>query len=160
MSSNAKYEGSCLCGQIKVQVEGPPIRAGYCHCKTCRTWHAAPINAVAVWPNEAVRVLQGEALMANYQSGISNRHWCRECGSGLMNRLNLQGSASPQDQAEFTVVYAALLTDSGFVHDGSYHIHCDEAMLDLHDGIPKFMGWRDSELMEEPQQTGMRPSSA
>ncbi len=54
---------------------------------------------------------------------------------------------------------AALLADSGFVHEGSYHIHCDEAMLDLHDGIPKFMGWPDSEPMEEPLQTRMRPSA-
>ena len=151
MTSDVKYEGSCLCGQVKVQVEGPPIRAGYCHCKTCRKGHAAPVNAVAVWSNEAVRVIQGEALIANYPSGISNRHWCRHCGSGLMNRLNIQEGV--------TVVYAALLTDSGFVHEGSFHIHCDEAMLDLHDGIPKFMEWRGSETMEEPQQTRMRSSS-
>ena len=150
MSSAAvTYEANCLCGQVKIRVEGPPVRAGYCHCKTCRTWHAAPINATAVWPDEAVHIVQGDASIANYQSGMSNRHWCRHCGSGLMNR---PGSGH-------TVVYAALLTDSGFVHEGSYHIHCDEAMLDLHDGIPKFMGWQDSEPMEEPLQTRMRPST-
>ena len=50
MSSNpAKYEGSCLCGQVKIQVEGPPIWAAYCHCETCRTWHAAPVNAASMW---------------------------------------------------------------------------------------------------------------
>ena len=150
MSSDAaKYEGNCLCGQVKIRVEGLPLRAGYCHCKTCRTWHAAPINATAVWSNEAVQVMQGEAVIKNYQSGISNRHWCGHCGSGLMNRL----------ESGHTVVYAALLADSGFVHEGSYHIHCDEAMLDLHDGIHKFMGWPDSEPMEEPLQTQMRPSA-
>ena len=159
MSSDAvEYEGSCLCGQVKIRVEGPPVRAGYCHCKTCRTWHAAPINAVAAWPNEAVHVMQGEALIQNYRSGISNRHWCGHCGSGLMNRLGERETAS-RGQAGRTVVYAALLTDSGFVHEGSFHIHCDEAMLDLQDGIPKFMGWRDSEPMEEPQQTRMRLAS-
>lgn len=68
-----------------------------------------------------------------------------------MNRLNID--------EDVTVVYAALLTGSGFVHEGSFHIHCDEAMLDLHDGVPKFMEWRGSEPMEEPQQTRMRPSS-
>ncbi len=103
MSSNpVKYEGSCLCGQVKIQVEGPPMRAAYCHCKTCRTWHAAPINAWAFWPNEAVRVAQGEGLIKNYKSDSarSNRHWCGNCGSGLMNRL-----------PKGTVVYAAVLTN-------------------------------------------------
>ena len=150
MSSDAvQYEGRCLCGQVRIQVEGAPARAGYCHCKTCRSWHAAPINAVAIWPNQAVRVTQGEALIANYQSGSSNRHWCRHCGSGLMNRLG----------NDHTAVYAMVLSESGYVHEARYHIHCDEAVLDLHDGIPKFMGWRDSEPMEEPQQTGMRSST-
>jgi len=149
LSDAVQYEGSCLCGQVRIQVEGAPVRAGYCHCKTCRSWHAAPINAVAIWPNQAVRVTQGEALIANYQSGSSNRHWCRHCGSGLMNRLG----------NDHTAVYAMVLSESGYVHEARYHIHCDEAVLDLHDGIPKFMGWRDSEPMEEPQQTGMRSST-
>ena len=149
LSDAVQYEGSCLCGQVRIQVEGAPVRAGYCHCKTCRSWHAAPINAVAIWPNQAVRVTQGEALIANYQSGSSNRHWCRHCGSGLMNRLG----------NDHTAVYVMVLSESGYVHEARYHIHCDEAVLDLHDGIPKFMGWRDSEPMEEPQQTGMRSST-
>ncbi len=152
MSSNpVKYEGSCLCGQVKIQVEGPPDRAGYCHCNTCRTWHAAPINAFASWPNEAVRVLQGDGLIKNYksESAFSNRHWCGNCGSSLMNRL----------PGEKTVVYAMVLAESGYVHEASHHINCNEAMLDLHDGLPKFMGWRDSEPMEEPQETRMRPSA-
>lgn len=149
LSDAVQYKESCLCGQVRIQVEGAPVRAGDCHCKTCRSWHAAPINAVAIWPNQAVRVTQGEALIANYQSESSNRHWCRHCGSGLMNRLG----------NDHTAVYAMVLSESGYVHEARYHIHCDEAVLDLHDGIPKFMGWRDSEPMEEPQQTGMRSST-
>ena len=121
-SDSVQYEGSCLCGQVRVRVEGSPIRAGYCHCKTCRAWHAAPINALAVWPSDAVHVTQGEELLANYQSGISNRHWCKHCGSGLMNRLAIENDT-------LTVVYAVVPTDSGFVHEGEYHIHCDEAGL-------------------------------
>ena len=66
------YEGSCLCGQIRIQVTGSPVSAGYCHCKTCRTWHAAPVNAYATWPNEAVRITEGEELLENYQDRRSN----------------------------------------------------------------------------------------
>ena len=58
---------------------------------------------------------------------------------------------------EQTVVYAMVLAASGYAHQANYHIHCDEAVLDLQDGIPKYMGWPDSEPMEEPPQTRMRP---
>ena len=44
----------------------------------------------------------------------------------------------------------------GFVHEAACHIHCDEAVLDLHDDVPKYTGWRDSALMPEPRRTGMR----
>ncbi|NKB65790.1 MAG: GFA family protein [Candidatus Latescibacteria bacterium] len=146
----AVYEGSCLCGQVKVRVTGPPTRAGFCHCQTCRAWHAAPVNAFAAWPSKAVEVTQGEELLANYKSRRSNRHWCRECGSGMLNRV----------RGEWTVVYAMVLVDSGYVHQADCHIHCDEAVLDLHDGIPKFTGWPGSEPMEEPPQTRIRPAAS
>ncbi len=147
-SSPVMYEGSCLCGRVTIQVEGPPIWAGYCHCETCRTWHAAPVNAVSIWMDETVSVIQGEESMANYQSGISNRHWCRHCGSGLMNRLS-KGR---------TVVYAMVLVESGCIHEASSHINCEEAVLDMHDGVPKYTGLQDSEIMEEPLQTRMKPA--
>ena len=49
-----------------------------------------------------------------------------------------------------------VLAKSGYVHEASCHINCDEAVLDLQDGIPKYVGWPESELMEEPLQTRMR----
>jgi hypothetical protein len=78
------YEGSCLCGGVNVKVNGPPVAAGLCHCEDCRTWHAAPVNAFATWPSDAVSVTQGEGLLSNYESGHGNQHWCRACGSGVM----------------------------------------------------------------------------
>ena len=146
--SPVTYEGSCLCGQIKIQVAGPPVTAGYCHCRTCRVWHAAPVNAYASWPDEAVQITEGEELLENYWDRRSNRHWYRHCGSGLLNRLG----------NDRTVVYAMVLAESGYVHEASCHIHCDEAVLDLHDGIPMYSGWPESEPLEEPLRTRMRPT--
>lgn len=142
------YEGSCLCGQIKIRVAGPPVSAGFCHCKNCRTWHAAPVNAYATWPDEAVHITEGEELLDNYQDRRSNRHWCRHFGSRLLNRL----------AKDRTVVYAMVLAASGYVHEASCHIHCDEAVLDLQDGIPKYNGWPNSDPIGEPRRTRMRPA--
>ena len=35
------YEGQCYCGAVKVSVTGEPAGAGYCHCKSCRSWSPA-----------------------------------------------------------------------------------------------------------------------
>ena len=53
---------------------------------------------------------------------------------------------------ERTVVYAMVLAESGYVHEADCHINCDEAVLDLQDGIPKYVGWPDSD--ERPPKTG------
>jgi len=145
-ADDVKYRGNCLCGQIALEVEGAPLRACYCHCNNCRTWHAAPVNAVAVWPSAAVRIARGEEMLAHFAHAASDRHWCTNCGSGLFNRL----------RDDLIAVYAAVVVDSGFVHEAACHIHCDEAVMDLHDDVPKYTGWRDSALMPEPRRTGMR----
>jgi len=40
-------------------VTGDPIAMGYCHCQSCRSWSAAPVNAFTLWPSEAVEVTKG-----------------------------------------------------------------------------------------------------
>jgi len=134
-----------------VSVVGPPVAAGICHCETCRTWHAAPLNAYAVWLNKDITVTKGEGLLVNYQSERSNRHWCRHCGSGIMNRLN----------DEVSVVYAMVLAGSGYVHKPSRHIYCEETVFDVQDGVPKYFDLPSElggsgKVVEEPLRTGMR----
>ncbi len=148
------YHGSCLCGQVTVEVTGLPRGAGYCHCEDCRIWHAAPINAWAVRSNDAIRITKGEELLVGYKGSTTHRHWCRECGSSLMNKVGPQR----------TVIYAMVLAGSGYVHDASFHIHCDEAVLDLCDGLPKFVGLPaefggSGETVDERTTTRMRPAS-
>ena len=155
MSTNhAVYEGSCLCGEIKVKVVGPPAVAGLCHCETCRTWHAAPVNAFSIWLNEAVSIVQGEELLASYQAEKCKRHWCQNCGSGLINHL----------RNDMTAVYAMVLDGSGYVHQPGFHIYCEASVFDLQDGLPKFFDLPaelggSGETVEEPSQTGIRSSS-
>jgi hypothetical protein len=57
------YEGNCLCGGVKLEVSGPPKTAGICHCESCRSWHAAALNAWALWKNDNVSIVEGEELL-------------------------------------------------------------------------------------------------
>lgn len=127
--SPREFEGSCLCGGVKLRVTGLPATAGICHCETCRKWHAAPLNAWALWRNEDVAVVQGEELLQGYDSGSSHRFWCKRCGTGLLNR-------KPHGR---TVVYAMVLSESGYTHDPSCHIHCDESIFEVKDALPHYL---------------------
>ncbi len=64
--SSTEFEGSCLCARVKLKVVGLPKTAGICHCESCRRWHAAPVNAWALWRNENVTVTQGENFLQGY----------------------------------------------------------------------------------------------
>ena len=154
MSNDAiRYEGRCSCGAVKITVTGKPKASGYCHCESCRRWHTSPINAWAAWPGDAVTVTQGEEellLFDTRDQGSANvRCRCRRCGAGVMNRRH----------NGMTVVYPSALHGSGYEHAPTVHIHYQERVLDLQDGLPKFADsptefGGSGELIEEPPRTG------
>ena len=57
----ATYKAGCFCGAVEVEVTGKPVFAGYCHCRDCQAWSAAPINAFSLWKSDSVRITKGEA---------------------------------------------------------------------------------------------------
>jgi hypothetical protein len=52
----ATHKGQCFCGTVQVEASGEPETMGYCHCQSCRSWSASPVNAFTLWKPEAVRV--------------------------------------------------------------------------------------------------------
>lgn len=153
MSDAQVFRGGCYCGAVEVEVRGQPVAAAICHCESCRKWHAAPINAWALWPDAAVSVPRGaDGLLAFDRQGgggPSTRTSCARCGGALFNRKPLFG---------MTVVYAMTLHGSGFVFEPTFHCYYGERVLDVADGLPKFedlparLGGSD-EQVEEPAAT-------
>src|SRR5262245_58509105 len=81
----AEYHGTCFCGDVAITVSGEPAGMGYCHCASCRSWSAGPINAFSLWPLAAVKVTKGEDMIASYaKTPRSIRKWCKTCGGHLM----------------------------------------------------------------------------
>ena len=124
---SATYEGSCFCGAVQLAVTGEPAAAGYCHCASCRSWSAAPVNAFTLWKPEAVRYTRGEDKVGVYhKTAKSHRKFCTVCGGHLLTEHPLWGLVD---------VYAATLP--GLRHEPKVHVNYAETVLRMHDGLPK-----------------------
>jgi hypothetical protein len=127
MASNASYQGACFCGAVQFTVTGEPAAMGYCHCESCRTWSAGPVNAFTLWKPESVKVTKGASSIGEYhKTPRSLRKWCKACGGHLFT-----------DHPEWNLVdvYAALIPD--FPYQPGVHVHYQESRLRMKDGLPK-----------------------
>ena len=94
-----KDEGGCACGAVRFAVEGAPLRAGLCHCITCRKAHAAACNPFLVFA--AGQVALTGALRSWHSSPDYERRFCPECGSRVIaiNGDEVEVSLGSFDQA-------------------------------------------------------------
>jgi len=51
------HAGGCLCGAVRYQVAGAPLRVGLCHCETCRRNTGASFGTFAVIRREQFTLL-------------------------------------------------------------------------------------------------------
>ena len=126
-SHDATYRGRCFCGAVQLTVSGEPAAMGYCHCESCRSWSAAPVNAFTLWKPDAVRVTQGAEHIGTYnKTPHSLRKWCKRCGGHLFTEHPGMG---------VTDVYAATIPD--FSYRAAVHLNYQETCLHVKDGLPK-----------------------
>jgi hypothetical protein len=119
--------GQCFCGAVRIEVTGEPAAMGDCHCESCRTWSAGPVNAFTLWDPDKVRVVKGEEHIRQYnKTENSDRKWCDKCGGHLM---------AGHPGLNLTDVYAAILPDLEF--KPAIHVNYAEAVLRIKDGLPK-----------------------
>ena len=121
------YKGSCFCGTVQFTVSGEPAGMGYCHCDSCRSWSAGPVNAFTLWKPDALKVTRGaDAIGAYAKTPKSERKWCKSCGGHLF-------TAHPQ--WSLVDVYAASIP--GLPFRPGVHVHYQETKLRMKDGLPK-----------------------
>ncbi len=125
--AEGKHSGTCFCGAVAVEVTGTPAAMGYCHCSSCRSWSAGPVNAFSLWPTPQVRITKGADQLASYaKHPQSVRKWCKSCGGHVLTEHPPWG---------LTDVYAAILPTLAF--KPGVHVHYQETVLPIRDGLPK-----------------------
>ena len=122
------YSGACFCGAVAVEATGAPEAMGFCHCDSCRSWSASPVNAFTLWKQADVKVTKGEEHIGTYhKTENSYRKFCKLCGGHVMT-----------DHPPFgmTDVYAATIPKLNFAP--ALHVYYSEKVLPIRDGLPKF----------------------
>src|SRR3978361_2276581 len=126
-SSMITHKGKCFCGAVEIEVQGPPEAMGYCHCASCRSWSAGPVNAFSLWKPENVKVTKGaEFLGRHMKTKTSDRQFCKKCGGHLMTDHPPLGLVD---------VYAATVPTLKF--SPGVHVTYAETVLPMKDGLPK-----------------------
>lgn len=123
----ATHTGSCFCGAVTVEVSGAPEAMGYCHCRSCRSWSAGPVNAFSLWKPENVKVVKGKDQLGSFKkTATSDRKFCVKCGGHVMT-----------DHPTFSLVdvYAATIPTLAF--KPGVHVNYAETVLPMKDGLPK-----------------------
>ena len=121
------HKGSCFCGAVEIAVSGEPAAAGYCHCASCRSWSAAPVNAFSLWKPESVKVTKGADKIGTYhKTENSYRKFCTACGGHLLT-----------DHPGFGLVDVYAATIPTFPFAAGLHVHYGETVLRIKDGLPK-----------------------
>jgi len=127
MTNDKTYKGSCFCGAVQFTVTGEPAAMGYCHCDSCRTWSAGPVNAFTLWKPQALHISRGADNIGSFaKTANSHRKWCKACGGHLF---------TDHPQWSLVDVYAAVIPD--FPYQPGVHVHYQESRLPLRDGLPK-----------------------
>ena len=127
MTNDKSYSGGCFCGAVQFTVTGEPAAMGYCHCESCRTWSAGPVNAFTLWKPDALRVTKGADKIGTFaKTPKSQRKWCTSCGGHLF---------TDHPQWSLVDVYAAVIP--GFPYKPGVHVHYQETRLPIKDGLPK-----------------------
>jgi hypothetical protein len=134
--SDKAYSGKCFCGAVEIRVSGEPVAMGYCHCASCRSWSAGPMNAFSLWKPDAVKVTKGQDQIASYhKTENSHRKWCKRCGGHLF---------AEHPAWRVTDVFAATIPDLPF--KAGVHVNYQESVLRIRDGLPK--------MKDLPQEMG------
>ncbi|MEO3386710.1 GFA family protein [Mesorhizobium sp. CAU 1741] len=93
------HEGGCLCGAVRYEVRGAPVRSGLCHCLDCRKTSGSLYAAFAVWKADDFSS-RGEIAV------YGNRGFCPRCGSRIawVNDGEAEVSLGSMDDAPIDIL--------------------------------------------------------
>ncbi|WP_026180423.1 GFA family protein [Hahella ganghwensis] len=142
-NTNGPYAGSCLCGEIRYEVQKIGSKMGHCHCSMCRKFHGAGFTTYGEAAAENFRWTSGKQLLKSFKAPNGTvRTFCSECGSSLT-------FASANDKGE-VVEFALGTLDSEIPQRPDVHIFVGSKAnwSTIADDLPQFEGDRQSRRLK------------
>ena len=122
------HSGSCLCGNVRVQVEGDLGPSDACHCRQCRKQTGHYLASTDV-PRERVSIA-GETAITWYRSSETvRRGFCSTCGSTLF--------WDPVDRPRIAIALGLFDTPTGIVLDKHIFVADKGDYYTIDDGLPQ-----------------------
>lgn len=126
-----KLKGSCLCGNIEIQVPDDFEYMGNCHCSECRKFSGSDYASVGGINSDRFEILKGENSITYFQKTEETElAFCSTCGSSLFTRKR---------QGQKHNIRLGILNDVPSKKP-SFHIHT-ASKAEWHnicDGLPQF----------------------
>ena len=121
--------GSCLCGAVKMEARGEPLRVMHCHCPSCRKATGAAFATFVDYTSDSVTFSGTGMKMYTSSPGVTRR-FCGDCGS----TISYQGDNWP-DEINISLGFF----DNPEVFTPQSHCYVKTALPWLHmdDGLPK-----------------------
>jgi hypothetical protein len=134
--------GSCLCGGVKFEINGPLSRPLNCHCSLCRKQHGAAFRSRARVRRSDFKWIRGEELVTYYEATRGYRRgFCRVCGSPILNRAELHSRVAeshPQSLNEFGIALGTLDDDPGVRPESHNFVGSKAPWFEITDDLPQF----------------------
>ncbi len=144
MSEAKTYHGSCLCGGVNYEIDGPLRPIVGCHCVQCRKTSGHHVAATQGRANK-LRFVKDEGLSWHRSSPDAERGFCRNCGSSLFWR---------RVGSELISICAGTL-EEGHGLQMVCHIHADTpgTYYGITDGLPQIDQADLASLAPPPERT-------
>jgi hypothetical protein len=124
--------GSCLCGDVAWEADGPLEFMHHCHCGRCRKLHGAAFTTDLMCRTADARLVRGHEQIGRFESSPGAfRKFCRRCGSVVTD-------AEPAWQ-DFTFMPAGALDDDPGIRPVGHIFTASKASwVDISDDLPRF----------------------
>lgn len=88
-----KRQGGCMCGNVRFETSGAPLRMTVCHCKWCQRRTGTAFGAEVVFRTEDIEMIGQTPAHHRHLSDQSGRwlevYFCSNCGTNVGFTLEL-----------------------------------------------------------------------
>jgi hypothetical protein len=122
--------GRCLCGDIRYEYRGAPVKILHCHCASCRRHTSSPIATAVCVTRDGFRYTKGEPAAYVSSPGVRRTH-CGRCGSPMTYE-------SDRNANQVDIFIGTL--DDPMAAVPTYHVHVEEQLpwFETADPLPRY----------------------